>query len=53
MRRALLWSSVVLFAVATVASIIGGPQDTYTHHTAVTGLAQVAFVLSFLVKAKK
>ncbi len=48
MRTLLLSAALVFFGLAAVVSIIGGPWNTYGHHTAVTGIAQLLFVASFL-----
>lgn len=47
-RTALLGASLVLFGLAAIVSMVGGPWNTYGHHTAVTGIAQFLFVASFL-----
>lgn len=31
--------AIVLNTIATIASVVGGPEDTYNHHTALTGVA--------------
>jgi len=53
MRRGLLWFAVAAFVFAALVSVVGGPWDTFAHHTALTGFAEAAFVLSFLIKEKR
>lgn len=38
-----IFIAILLSLVATFASIIGGPENTYAHHTAVSGLGQTFF----------
>jgi hypothetical protein len=39
------------FFVASLISTVGGPWNTYGHHTALTGFAETAFCGAFLVAA--
>ena len=49
----LLALATALFFVASLISLVGGPWNTYGHHTALTGFAETAFCAAFLVAALK
>ncbi len=47
-RRRLRIIAAVVFFIATIVSIIGGPWNTYGNHTAITGFAETSFIVSFI-----
>lgn len=48
-KARLLAVATAMFFAASLVSVIGGPWNTYGHHTAFTGLAETAFCGAFLV----
>lgn len=47
-KEFLLWVCWVCFFLATLASIVGGPWNTFGHHTALTDLAFDSWVSYFI-----